>query len=455
MGTSTYAKFQYQFLPFLTYLLLPSYHTVHTCTHMHTHTHPHPHICEHIGSPPRKAPNLSLPTLDKAQPPDTHTSSPPTNRPIPAPRRKTLLLPPSSSAHEEETSDQPRRASPKPLRRSTSVPEGPSLPGTLTEPRERAAAAPDTTPVTVSRSPQSKPRPPRPPPPSPVVLKRVMDHRDRCATISSSPLSHVRNYSPTALRRQEPHNYEDVDLLENNETQPPLNPLDRSATDSSIFESPRSSNPYATCPTLPNETSPASLFSSTDSHSQQLDDSIYEPVDVNAPLPLPRHKNSLRRAKHTPVVDKLKSEGTPPEIPPKGSESDSMRRRPRRVAPPPPIPPKSQLARTIGTKVNASRDATFDGEEGTTEDVYVVPGEPDIGGVDDYVDINPVSAWEQQNTSAGITHLTAEELAKGEPCAILLDLSTKHSNRKAGVYSKQVYGFCLNVVCRHHPYLEN
>ena len=91
-----------------------------------------------------------------------------------------------------------------------------------------------------------------------------------------------------------------------------------------------------------------------------------------------------------------------------------MRRRPRRVAPPPPIPPKSQLARTIGTKVNASRDATFDGEEGTTEDVYVVPGEPDIGGVDDYVDINPVSAWEQQNTSAGITHLTAEELAKDQ-----------------------------------------
>ena len=90
--------------------------------------------------------------------------------------------------------------------------------------------------------------------------------------MSSPSLSHVRNYSPTAVRREEQHNYEDVDLLENNETQPPLNQLDRSATDSSIFESPRTSNPYATCPTLPNGTSPVSLFGSTDSHSQQLED---------------------------------------------------------------------------------------------------------------------------------------------------------------------------------------
>ena len=434
MGTSTDAKFQNQFLPFLAYYFYPltiRYTHAHTCTPTHMHT---VHICVHIGSPPRKAPNSSLPTEDKAQPPDTHTSPPPTSRPIPAPRRRTFLSPPSSSPHEEETSDQPRSASPKPLRRSTSVPEGPSLPGTLTEPREHAAAAiskPDTTPVTVSRSPQSKPRPPRPPPPSPVVLKRVKDHRDRCATMSSS-LSHVRNYSPTAVRREEQHNYEDVDLLENNDSQPPLNPLDRSATNSSIFESPRTSNPYATCPTLPNGTSPASLLSSSDSHSQDPDDSIYEPVDVSAPLPLPRHKNSLSKAKHTPVVDKLKPEGTSPEIPPKGSKSDSLRRRPKRAAPPPPIPQKSELARTIGTKVTASKDAKLqpfvekevsevaDCEEDTTEDVYIVPGEPDIGGVDEYVDINPVSAWEQQNTSAGITHATAEELAKGEPRTILL-----------------------------------
>ena len=236
------------------------------------------------------------------------------------------------------------------------------------------------------------------------------------------------------MRREEQHNYEDVDLLENDETQPPLNQLDRSATDSSIFESPRTSNPYATCPTLPNGTSPVSLFGSTDSHSQQLEDSIYEPVDVNAPLPLPRHKSSLRKAKHTPVVDKLKSAGPSPEIPPKGSKSDSLRRRPKRVAPPPPIPQKSELARTIGAKVTASKDAKLqpfvekevsevaDDEEDTTEDVYVVPGEPDIGGVDEYVDVNPVSAWEQQNTSAGITHVTAEELAKGEPRTILLVL---------------------------------
>jgi len=61
-----------------------------------------------------------------------------------------------------------------------------------------------------------------------------------------------------------------------------------------------------------------------------------------------------------------------------------------------------------------------DGEDGTAEDVYIVPGEPDIGGVDEYVDMNPLSAWEQQNTNAGITHVTAEELATGEPNTILL-----------------------------------
>ena len=409
------------------------------CTHAHTHTctpthtHMHTHICTpthmhtHAGSPPRKDPISSLPTQNKAQPTDTLTSSPPTNRPIPAPRRNIRSSPPSSSAHDEETSDLPRRASPQPLSRSTSVPGGPFLPGTLTKRREHAAAAiskPDTTSVSVSKSPQSKPKPPRPPQPSPVLLERVKDHRARFVATSSS-LYYVGNYSPTTLRRQEQHNYEELDLLDNNETRPSPN---RSVTDSSIFDSSRTSNPYATCPTLPNGTSPTSLLSTTDSH----EDSIYEPVDVNAPLALPRHKLSLRKAKHTPVVDKLKLEDTPPKIPPKGSESAPSPRRPKRVAPPPPIPQKSQLARAIGAKVNASRDAKLqpfvekevsevsDGEEGTAEDVYIVPGEPDIGGVDEYVDMNPLSAWEQQNTNAGVTHVTAEELATGEPNTILL-----------------------------------
>ena len=175
--------------------------------------------------------------------------------------------------------------------------------------------------------------------------------------------------------------------------------------------------------TVPNRTSTASSLDGT-AASAPSDDNVYEPVDLSTPIVPPRRKKSTKKGHLSPKLNGSKD--VPPELPPRGTKSDPLSRRKITA---PVIPQKSQLARTIGLKASAARETKLKPFVGTytlatspeavdaPESVYIVPGEPepDIGGVDEYVDMKPASAWQLEKANTGSPHVTADELAQGMP----------------------------------------
>ena len=329
--------------------------------------------------------------------------------------------------------DKTRTTNHAPLIRGTSVPDNrvtTSLPVILPDPREqRTSLGSKTDSVTVpasnkqspSKQTSGKPKPSRPPPPSPVALQRLKERRARSLSHGSCP----------PQTDQQHHDYEfdsteGEDMHDTQCPQPRRSVLSETSTLSLTSQSSstsRSSSSSIVSATVPNRTSTASSLDST-AASAPSDDSVYEPVDLSTPIVPPRRKKSIKKGHPSPKLNGSKD--VPPELPPRGTKSDPLS---RRKITPPVIPQKSQLARTIGLKASAAKETKLKPLVGTytlatspeavdaPESVYIVPGEPepDIGGVDEYVDMKPVSAWQLEKASTGSPHVTAEELAQGMP----------------------------------------
>ena len=336
-----------------------------------------------------------------------------------------------------------------PLIRGSSVPEdwiAPSPPVSVPDPRERrtslgskanAVTVEATSKHSPSKQTPSKPKPSRPPPPSPVALQRIKENRAR---------SHSHGSCPPPSEQNHDYEFDTTEGEDMHETQLQSRPQPRrsvhsrdstfSLTSQSSLTSHSSLNSSSSVVSamIPTRTSAASSLDSTvgTDSCPPSDDNVYEPMDLSNPIPPPRRKRS-KKGHHSPKL--AGSKDVAPELPPRGPKSDPLTR--RRVTPPPIIPQKSQLARTIGLKASAAREAKLQPIVGTyplaqsqeavdaSEDAYVIPGdpEPDIGGVDEYVDMKPVSAWQKEKASTGTPLATAEELAQGMPSHLSLSLS--------------------------------
>ena len=154
------------------------------------------------------------------------------------------------------------------------------------------------------------------------------------------------------------------------------------------------------------------------------DDHIYELVDTSIPIPPPRRKRKPKlagRSRSHTLGPQQASSKAPPQPPPR---SDPLKRRDpfsRTV-------PTSSLATTAPSRVpsggnssvlqretfpSPNQEPTSGGTVGDRlEGVGIVLEEPDVGGVDEYMDFDPAPAWEQ----SGRTEETQLDMENGECC---------------------------------------
>ena len=254
--------------------------------------------------------------------------------------------------------------------------------------------------------------------------------------------------------------YEDIDPDEEPKTHPDYEDIDSDDDQGDVVEIPLSEVPSTPPPRLPpkpqstgkpsfqrmsREMSVSSIGSpsvisigSLASISEQNlqfedDDHVYEPVDTSVPIAPPRRKRkpksgslSADRTRSNTLSPRLAPSKAPLQPPPK---SDPLKRKEtvsRTVS-------TSSLATTAPSRIPSSGNSSvlrgdtspLPNEERTRggivgdsagvdrrEGVGLVLEEPDVGGMDDYVDFDPAPAWEQ----VGGTEPTQLDMENGERC---------------------------------------